>query len=66
MDSNILIDKRNYNAMYQTVMAELLKKYPYSKTLYIGISKEDYADYITLSYCRKLQELMAEGNEMRE
>ena len=66
MDTDILIDNRNYKAMYQMVMAELLRKYPYSKTLYIAISKEDYADYITLSYCRKLHELMAEGNEMRE
>ena len=66
MKENMIIDMKNYDAMYQTVKAELLKKYPYSKTLFISISKEDYAEYIALSYCRKLHELTAEENEMCE
>ena len=57
MEKSYLIEKRNYEAMYQTVMNELMKKYPYSKKLYIDMTKEEYAEYLALSYCRNLEKL---------
>ena len=66
MKESFLIGKNNYEAMYQTVMNELMKKYPYSKKLYIDMTKEEYAEYMALSYCRKLQELTAQMTENNE
>ena len=66
MKESFLIGKNNYEAMYRTVMNELMKKYPYTKKLYIDMTKEEYAEYMALSYCRKLEELtgqMTENNE---
>ena len=61
MEFTIMIDKNEYEAMYQTVMKEVMKRYPYSKVIYIDLTKEEYAEYAALSYCRKLQTLREEG-----
>ena len=58
MEESHLIEKKNYETMYCIVLNELMKKYPYSKKLYIDMTKEEYAEYLALSWCRKLEELM--------
>ena len=65
MDFTIMIDKNEYEAMYQTVMKEVMRRYPYSKVIYIDLTKEEYAEYAALSYCRKLQALREEGAKVQ-
>ena len=57
MKDTIQFDMKNYDAMYTSAMKDILKKYPYHKYVYIKMTKEDYAEYIACSYCKKLHDI---------
>ena len=59
MKETIVIDKDSYNTMYQSMMDKIMEKYPYHKRMYVSVTKEEYADYLALSYCRQLEEIKA-------
>ena len=66
MNETIQFDQRNYDAMYTSAMKDITKKYPYHKYVYIKMTKEDYAEYIAYSYCKKLSDLTGNPLEVTD
>ncbi len=66
MNDTIQFDRKNYEQMYASAMKDILKKYPYHKFVYIKMTKEDYAEFIACSYCKKLNDLIGNPLETAE
>ncbi|MBQ6232210.1 MAG: hypothetical protein IJJ80_01740 [Clostridia bacterium] len=58
MKDQYIFDKKDYKGMYDAVLDEMKERHPYRKALYVSMSREEYAEYIALSYCKGLQEIM--------
>ena len=57
MNEVFMIDKRDYDSMHHKMIAAIQKEHANAKVLHVTLSKEEYAEYVALSYCRQLQEL---------
>ena len=66
MENTIHFDRKNYEDMYTSAMKDIMKKYPYHKHIWIKMTKEDYAEYIAYSYCKKLSDLTGNPLEVGE
>ncbi len=66
MENTIRFDRKDYEAMYASAMKDITKKYPYHKYVYIKMTKEDYAEYIAYSYCKKLYDMTGNPLEVGE
>ena len=57
MKNDLLFRKANYDAMYRQVLEDLARKHPNPGDIYVRLSREEYADYLALAWCRQAAEL---------
>ena len=65
MNKTIVIDKKYFDTVYQTVMEDLNKQVPGRKPLRIEVTKAMYAEWAAFSCCMEMNRLKKTLEEER-